>query len=486
MSPVSSSASALLDTLQGTGTPSSVRPLTPRPPLADATDPFQEPPEPRLPRGATPEERNEFFRALLKQKDETLAKARFTYGQQKVENDGLREKLAAAMGELEATEADRRDLSLGLAEVEAQLAPLRSLLDDERKARAELAEELIGAKEALSGSQDRAAAIATAKSEVEGELEAVSEQLQRLHRDNDELAADLEAAHGQISQLTSQRDAAVSGASEAETERIAELEVGLAEANKRASQLEDVLDVARSAKSEADARITVLEEEGAELGGKVDTLEAQLTKERERAGRLEVRAERSTQLEARLAELEEERRRTRDENQALVADLEMLKVEAENAKRLRDELALASRKANDGGAVVQRERREREVVESKLAERDRQVGSLAAKLEGSEVDLQRAVAERQRAEELVQRLEAELARVKDGMSLGASAALPTGPAHPIVSAADAEVFAEREKLKEDNAKLKQKLIQAENALEAAAVLRAKVQRLESMLKGTRS
>src|SRR5215472_7519953 len=61
------------------------------PPVArPGGDPFQEPPEPRLPRGL-PEEKLEYFRTVLKQKQETLARARALYAEREQEADQVRE-----------------------------------------------------------------------------------------------------------------------------------------------------------------------------------------------------------------------------------------------------------------------------------------------------------------------------------------------------------------------------------------------------------
>jgi chromosome segregation ATPase len=138
------------------------------------------------------DEKLEFFRTVVKQKEETLARARALYEQRDLESTRLREvavalyaqaeevlplygrlrelpaqleqlnatleaesrraqvaeaRAAQAEASLKATDADRRDLARALAEVEAELPGLRSNLEEERQSRAMLAEELVAVKE---------------------------------------------------------------------------------------------------------------------------------------------------------------------------------------------------------------------------------------------------------------------------------------------------------------------------------------------------
>ena len=80
---------------------------------------------------------------------------------------------------------------------------------------------------------------------------------------------------------------------------------------------------------------------------------------------------------------------------------------------------------------------------------------------------------------LAQKIQADLdaARAK---ALAKQPAAP--PPAPVAAAPDPAIVEERDKLREDLTNLKRKLIAAENALEAAAVLKAKVARLEAQLK----
>src|SRR5262249_48190143 len=68
-------------------------------------DPFQEPAEPRLPRGL-PEEKLDYFRTVLKQKQETLARARAIYAEREAEIDQLRDAAQGLRGQLQAALAE--------------------------------------------------------------------------------------------------------------------------------------------------------------------------------------------------------------------------------------------------------------------------------------------------------------------------------------------------------------------------------------------
>ncbi|MCU0697132.1 MAG: hypothetical protein MUC96_11420, partial [Myxococcaceae bacterium] len=66
------------------------------------SDPFQEPPEPRLPPGADPEEKLRTFRAIIKGKDEALGRGRSLYGALDAESQQLRAIATQLRGQLEA------------------------------------------------------------------------------------------------------------------------------------------------------------------------------------------------------------------------------------------------------------------------------------------------------------------------------------------------------------------------------------------------
>jgi DNA repair exonuclease SbcCD ATPase subunit len=114
------------------------------------------------------------------------------------------------------------------------------------------------------------------------------------------------------------------------------------------------------------------------------------------------------------------------ETQRLFDEVERLRADAAGVKKVREELMTANRKAIEAQASFQKEKRERE--------------ALAEKVQDLEHDLKRASGKSQGTEEV-------------------------------------------NKLREDVAKLKAKLVAAENAMEAAAMLRSKVARLEAQLKG---
>ena len=154
-------------------------------------DPFQEPPEPRIPVGVDAEEKLKVFRGIMKGKDEALGRGRALYQAVDLEAQQLRAITTQMKGQLELAmvevqraadypqqlqllkdmlekdtvradaaekkmedlvvrfaEADdeRRDLTNALAEVEQQFRDAARSSDEEQKQRQQLAEELDGAE----------------------------------------------------------------------------------------------------------------------------------------------------------------------------------------------------------------------------------------------------------------------------------------------------------------------------------------------------
>src|SRR5208283_1868559 len=100
-----------------------------------AGDPFAEPPEPRHSRGVALDEKLEFFRTVVKQKEETLARARALYEQRDLESARLREVAVA----LHAQAEEVLPLYARLRELPGQLEQLAVQLEAERS-RAQAAE----------------------------------------------------------------------------------------------------------------------------------------------------------------------------------------------------------------------------------------------------------------------------------------------------------------------------------------------------------
>src|SRR5262249_1029120 len=207
----------------------------PPPPPRPSGDPFQEPPEPRPPRGIALDEKLEYFRSVLKLKEETLGRARAIYEQRDLEAARLREVAMALKGQLDemlpqlgqlrylpdrvaqlqaalgqeragadgaeaqastfgqqvrSSDADRRDLARALAEVEAELPTVRATLEEERLAKAAMDEELATVKESLNAAEEKARALEVEKLEALGNLEAVNGQYQEMARTVDRLDAE--------------------------------------------------------------------------------------------------------------------------------------------------------------------------------------------------------------------------------------------------------------------------------------------------------
>ena len=541
-------------------------------------DPFQEPPEPRLAAGGDPEEKLKTFRLILKQKEETLARGRSLYKavddealavravaeklrveldlalqeaargneypqqiqslKEMLEKDTIRaddaeKRMDALVTQLAEGEAERKDLTQALAEVESQFTETNHRLEDERKTREALADELIGAKEALSTAQDRVADLGARASEAQGSLEATSEQLTFTSQE-------LETA--QLEAETLRQEVALSGELRAELEaataRVSELGEKLAEAEGKVTALEGEGEWSQSSLDQAQARVAELEQKTAEDTGTVDDLTRQvskLTSELESA-----EAEKSDAL-SRAAELDAQLTTTRDaldvatsENEklrGLVAkhDAELTRARSDTetgaVKKVRTELNQANQRAMESGATARKEKEQREqslrqlndanakreAAEAKLRDLNDQLHAAQAHASAAEgrVAQARAAAHAEMAEKLKavqdQLSAAELRASQSAKSAGSSSAVEnklkaleeqlraTQTMKLVVEkalaalkatppAAGGSSGAEVEKLRADLAVMKKKMATAESAIEAAASLKAKVARLENQLK----
>src|SRR5216684_1164595 len=114
-------------------------------------DPFQEPSEPRLPHGL-PEEKLEFFRVVLKQKQETLARARALFAEREAEARSLRETVHSLKEQLDPA----LEMISQLQDLPAQFEQLSAALEGERQ-RASQAEARVGELESelQSSAKDR-------------------------------------------------------------------------------------------------------------------------------------------------------------------------------------------------------------------------------------------------------------------------------------------------------------------------------------------
>ncbi|WP_257452532.1 coiled-coil domain-containing protein [Archangium lipolyticum] len=482
-----------LPSVQGTSRSAEPPAATARP--VGTADPFSEPPEPRMPLGSAPEEKLEHFRAVVKQKTETLTRARALYEEREAELQALRvseatlrrqlmeareqlagvkelpaklEQASAALaresartaaaeakvaeleGELQLVEEDRKDLSRSLAEVEAELSRVTSELQHERSSRGSIAEELVGAKEALSLAQDRVAELAAERAEMQGALEAVREQYQanlaELERTGEELRerelADEERAGG--------------------AERVAELEAevaslreALAASEAEVVQLRDRMEADASALGEAAeqaetqvaalrAEFEAAEADRKDLSRSLADVEAELARVQAQA---KEEAEYTAAAQSRVVELE--------------AELKTLESDRQDLSR-----ALADVEAELGRAREQAEQRDASEAEEEL--------------EVEELDAERRA---QEAEEQVLRLRQRVTMLEGALE-ASRGKNPAPEAEALVresSEATAGLVAERDQLKEDVAAMKRKLMAAETALETAASYKMKLARLEAQL-----
>jgi chromosome segregation ATPase len=522
----------------------------PPPASRPAGDPFQEPAEPRLPRGL-PEEKLEYFRNVLKQKQETLARARELYAEREQEADQLREAARALQAQVEATfveldrlkdfpsrlqemeqqfewartrtaqaesraeqaEAraagldtdfqavveDRKSLSKALAEVEVQVPELTAKVEEERKARAAVAEELIELKEALKIAEEQVGELTANKSEAEGDLAAVTEQYQTVSSENERLSSELDRTSEELKTVAAERDAAIAERIEARDDvealnaRIQDLEQQVTAAGARAHEqarrsvqeaqeqarrsIHEAHEHSRRSLQEAESRANDASEQVEQLKVLASRLQAEKANAKAQAeqhlkklkdeltastqrkiGELQTalmgEEEKRAELEGRLVDAEGKAEALARQVASLEGQLGSARSDQAGSRKVRDELAGSQQRAAELQGLLQKERRERDGVEKR-----------AAAAEGSKKEL----------EARIDALEAALARVKSEPDR--SRAVSGSGSAPI------ELVAERDKLKSDVASMKKKLVAAESAMETAALLRAKVARLEAQLKG---
>lgn len=485
---------------------------------ASAADPFGEPLEPRMSLGSALEEKVEHFRLVLRQKAETLARARSLYEEREMELQTIRisesalrgqvreltsqrdhvstalaresERAAAAeaqrtqlQGELQRVEADRQDLSRALAEVEVELTALTGQLGEERESRGGLAEELIGAKEALSLAQDRVAELVAERVELQGALEAVQEQYQGCLVELEHIGEELRTAVRERELLGAERTGFQARVTQLEAS-LAESEwssSSLAEAQTHTRELEEALEAARAEQTELTGRLEGAEAEVVRLR---DQMEADSVALGEAA---EIAEARVAQLESDVEAAQGELRELRAQKEREAAEHEELGVEEldtgaqvreaeEQAERLRQRLKMLE-------GALETSRNRTATLEVEVAARsslEAQVAELQGTLELSRdkvTELEAEVAVSSTLEDRVTELEAELAAARAQPS-------ESNPPSPVPSSGaepSAELLAENEQLKADLVAMKRKLMAAETALESAASYKMKVARLEAQL-----
>lgn len=287
-------------------------------------DPFQEPPQPRLPVGADLEAKLEYFRQAVRQKDETLDRARSLYVERVAEVEQLRAASAALSAELRelkengssaedrvdelcrqlATKvAERMHLTRALAEANAKLeggqryieaqraahSALEESLESERIRAAELEGELQAAREALAQAEAERARIAAEKAELAVALETATWRASSTdgglaEADAHALAAERAARQAAEEALAQERDRARAPLADLHAalgEELEEEKKAKAAAEKALAQAEAALDEERAARASAEA--TLAEEKGtnAALSEEVALLTAELSQPHE-------------------------------------------------------------------------------------------------------------------------------------------------------------------------------------------------------------
>ena len=388
-------------------------------------DPFQEPPEPRPPRGIALDEKLEYFRSVLKLKEETLARARGVYEQRDLEAARLREVAVALKSQLDevlpqlgqlrylparleqlqgaleqertradgaegtassleqqlsASEADRRDLARALAEVEAELPGVRAALDEEKLGRATVSEELAAVKDALHTTEEKARQLEVEKLEAMGSLDAVNGQYQEVVSLADRLEHERDRLAEEVRTLTAERSAA---STERDLAR-GELEGLSAEANK----LRKDLGGARQTLTDLEVEHGKSRSSLGEFEGRVRYLTGELDEARQRAQALEESA-------AQMAEASSEELAEASASLAsLKAEKADLQKEASDLPRLRQALEAQLGKVRDLQSHLEEATRRVSQLEDQVHGHTEESAALRGELEAFQHQMQ---AEEQRA-----------------------------------------------------------------------------------------
>ncbi len=501
--------------------PSTAPPVAGLPPSVvrpPAGDPFQEPPEPRLASGADPEEKLKTFRAILKQKEETLARGRSLYKavdeeavtlralaaklktdleaalieaargneypqqlqhlKEMLEKDTIRaddaeKKMDALVAQLAELDVERKDLSQALAEVESQFTAAKEEVNVERKSREGLADELIGAKEALSIAQDRVAELGEKASEAQGSLEATTEQHTAVSQELEAAQLELETLRQEVLGANEARDVAINEITplredlDTQTRLASENAEKLADALGKITALEGEGEWSQSSLDQAQARVAELEEKTAADAAKIDALTRDVTRLETDAATSEM--EKSDAL-GRAAELDGQLNQTRESLAGMNIELEQLRaqvarndaelvkvradVETAAVKKIRLELNQANQRAMDSGAALRKEKELREAAEAKINLWEAQAGEADARREAAEAavaEAQAAVAaaqEQQQAAvaELTAQHQAALAEVESRVQAAEAKASQYAKSAGAGSAADAKLKAVSDQL----------------------------------------
>jgi hypothetical protein len=460
-------------------------------------DPFQEPPQARLPVGELPEAKLEFFRQVVRLKDETLDRGRTLYADRVAELEQLRPATAALSAELSqlktrstALEERAEELSRQLAaRVNERLQLARAL--SEANAKLEGGQKYIEAQNAAHAAQQQGlAAAARRAAELEQELadarrklaEAAASQ-ERSKADQTELALALETAAWRGSSAEDSQELVQERARSARALQLVETRLGekLEEERAARAQAERALQDAEARHGPGEGTSSPAMDLHAALMQELeDERAARALSERARRQAQSLAEEERVAREAALAALTEERKRSpgplADLHAALGEELDEEKAARESSERARGQAEAALEEERAARSAVEAAFAEEKGANAALTEEvnllnaelsealvaaspDPRATELVARITGLERDLARAMAERQEA----------LRRASD------SARATRSPDGALTSV-------ERDGMKAEISILKKKLVTAESALEAAASLRQKVLRLEAQLR----
>jgi DNA repair exonuclease SbcCD ATPase subunit len=516
-------------------------PMVQRPPGAD---PFQEPPEPRLPAGSDPDEKLRAFRVVIKGKEDSLARARGLYQAVDQEAQSLRavatqmqkqlewatqeinrtadfpqqiqllkdmlekdtvradhaeQKMSELVARLAEIEAERRDLTNALHEVEGQNSELSNAFGEEQRARSATISELEGAKEALDLSQERVSEMLQRLNAAKAEYESLQQGASAFATEAGNLNLEVDRLKNEVQVFQTELENAKADAEAAqdtvqiEQRKVADLQMQLAEALGKSAGIESEQEWAKSSLDQSQARVTEIEEAHQKTKLELNKLSEQLAAlEKEKSG---AAATYDSQLDALQRQVADSTLRAQSlEEQKQSASNEVTQMQ-ERASQLDSKNKELSEKLKNLEAKSAQ-------LESKAAQAEMRAKDAMGKVTSSSQIESRLKVSEAKVSEYLAKIEAFKALEDDfnasqaqeielksriGELEGELEHLRANPeldveVPQIDNEESAKLSQEVERLKTENANLKKKLVSAESAIETAASLKSKVARLEAQLK----
>jgi hypothetical protein len=241
-------------------------------------DPFAERPEPRMPRSGLPDEKVEFFRAVLVSKNDALNRGRVLFSQLMAEADDLhelatelRQQLSAATTQVELGRAATRELGTlqaRVTQVESERLAKQSVFDAVLTSRSDL-------ERRVAKNELELALLREGRDQADGELEKVRSEAKEAEAVVRARLRDAERA------VESERDYRKEVASqllelESTSTNLRKLRDELGLANRKAMEAQGALNKERRLREDLEARVAVADKKTAQATAESERLKGDL------------------------------------------------------------------------------------------------------------------------------------------------------------------------------------------------------------------